>query len=620
MLLLLLLLSATLTVLPIAPAFGSTGHPTLGVTNTDATQPTTYTAGASYVNVTAGSDSATTDGSTAGYLAIDFGTFGGTQLVTFSGTQFFLYLSQDGFSQISASDIKYTGPSPFFLSDLLSAGWHAITESNGTFYIGQTTSGQEVVTGPIPIRVSNAYKYIKIFDGSTTAVAVSTQYVNIQPGLTLTPTSGPAGTTVMAIGGGFPSSEVIDLVYSYVFSPWNGVATPLTGNWTVGINTGSGNFTYTAPMIDSKQAFNPNSGLRPISYINIAARYKASPHDYLASATFNENTRVFTGVKSYDSGGGALDLTNAPPGPYGNDSSGAGHNLDQPISADVLGTINIAGDQFMANSPVTFWVGATLVGSTTANGAGHFDATIAVPVLPAGTARVKVVNNGVTYEFSIEILPTLVLTPSSGPVGTHVEVTAYGFPASTQWFVYWHEHSVGDATWYQVAHGTTGATGMFTADVAFNVPNSYGGSHLVSASTTNVATSSPDSPGTTEAYTTSTVGTTTTTSSTSTSVTVSTTTTTMTAQPTTITQTTTQTQTTMQPTTTTETQTATQPTTVTQSTTQMQTTTQPMTTTMTTTTSLSSSGPFGYATLGAAVVVILAVAALAAWVLRRRRP
>jgi hypothetical protein len=489
-------------VLPVMQVYGSTGHPSLGVTNTAAVQPTTYTPGTNYVNVTAGSDAAKTDGSTAGFFAISFGTVA-TPLVTFSGAQFSLYLSKDGLAQISSTDIKYAGPTLFSVSDLQSAGWHAITETNGTFYIGQTTGGIEVITGPLPIRLSNDYKYIKIYDGSTTSVAVSAQAVEIQPGLTLTPTSGPAGTTVTAFGGGFPSNTVIDLVYSYAFTSWKGVETFPLGNWTTGVNTGSGFFTTTSSMTDSKQSYNPDSGLEPISYINIIAKYQTGPHYVLATATFNEVTRTFLEVKSYNSGGGALDFDNVVAhGPYGNDSSTAddASNLTQPILANVLGTINIAGNHSLVNSPVTFWIGTTPVGSTTTNGYGYYNATISVPILPAGTAVLKVVNNGVTYEFNIDILPTLVLTPSTGPVSTTqnpdiVTVTAYGFPANTMFYLYWYQYSIDTYTWYQVAHGTTGADGTFNVTVTFKVPHSYGGDHDVSATTTNATTSSPNAPG-----------------------------------------------------------------------------------------------------------------------------
>jgi hypothetical protein len=415
----------------------------------------------------------------------------------------------------------------------------------------------------------------------------------------LSPTSGPAGTPVTVTAGGFPPSTLIELTYSYAFYPFGGGTTTHSGNWTTSVNSGSGSFASTFAMLDSKQAYNPNSGVQAMSAITIMAKVQASPHTLLASAAFNENTRVLTGVKSFASGGGVVDFNNPPPGPYGNDTSGAGSNLLQPIGANVLGTLNIAGNHFMASSTVNFLVNSAPVGSAMTNATGHFNATISVPVLPSGTDTVKVVNNGVTYVFSINILPTLVLTPSTGPVGTHVTAQAYGFPANTKWFLYWHEHALGDLTWYQVAHGTTGATGSFNVTVSFTVPNAYGGGHSVSASTTNVTTSSPGSPAGTVALVPFTI-----TASTGTTVTATTT------QSTTVTQSTTQTVT--QPSTLTTV--STQSTTSTRSTTQTQVSTQETTTTTSEPVSTAT-----YATLGAVTIVIAAVAALAAWVLRGRR-
>lgn len=71
------------------------------------------------------------------------------------------------------------------------------------------------------------------------------------------------------------------------------------------------------------------------------------------------------------------------------------------------------------------------------------------------------------------------------------------------------------------------------------------------------------------------------------------------------------------------TMTITQSTTITRSTTQTETTTQSTTTTVTTTTtsvSATTASTYAYVSLGATTIVILAVAALAAWVLRGRRP
>jgi len=58
----------------------------------------------------------------------------------------------------------------------------------------------KVLVGPISAFVSKDYKFIKVFDGSTTAVAVSIQTVNILPSMFITPSSGGAGTPVTVNG------------------------------------------------------------------------------------------------------------------------------------------------------------------------------------------------------------------------------------------------------------------------------------------------------------------------------------------------------------------------------------------------------------------------------------
>jgi len=600
----LLVASAILSMVPISPARGSTGNPILGVTDTDSTQPTTFTGGTFYVNATAGTDRATTDGGTSGFFAIDFGTFGGAQLVTFSGTQFTLYFSQDGFSQNSSGDVRYAGPKLFNVADLTTnAGWHAVTESIGTFYIGQTVSGQEVVTGPLPINVSSAYTYVKIFDGSASAEAVGQQNVNLKPGLVLTPGSGAAGSKVTVMGGGFPTSTEVDLTYGYTLYKWGGTTAAVSGTWVTLLSTGNGTFHFTGVIPDSKQAYNPVGGVRGATSITITALGHLAPHTSFASAVFAENTRVLTGVKSMNAAGGTVDFNNKPPGPYGNDSSAVGSNLIQPISANVLGNLNIAGSNWMATSTVSFYFGTSMVGSTTTDSSGHFNSTVPVPILPSGTSQVYVTNDGVSYTFSVYVLPSLVLTPSSGSVGTKVQVQAYGFPAGQLWFVYWHEHSVGDQTWYQVAHGTTGASGTFNVTVSFNVPTAYGGTHSVVATNVNASTGTVNPPGAVEALANLQVGssTTSTVTTTVTSTAVQTTTavvTSVSTQPTTLTQT------------------VSQQTTLTQQTTQ--TMTQVQTTTQVSTTTASESG-VSTLEFGAVAAVLVVVAVLATWALTRRK-
>jgi hypothetical protein len=389
----------------------------------------------------------------------------------------------------------------------------------------------------------------------------------------------------------------------------------------MGVGTSIGFFNSTLPMLDTKQVFNPKGSLQPTSSINITARYHSTSHHVLASAIFKENARVLTGEKSRSPTGEVLGYTNRPPGPYGNDTSSAGSNLVQPVMVEVNGTLSIGGNYMMVNSPVTFWVSSTQVGSSITNGTGYFNSTISIPLLPAGTFPVKVINDGVVYEFNIQMFPTMIAEPGSGPVGTVVTLKAFGFPSNTKWFVYWDEITFGDATWYQEAHGTVGPSGTFNVTVAFRVPNAYGGNHLIAVASGNV-TKGYDLPGTVEAYATAVVtASTTTTTTTSTTTSTTTTTTTTSTTSTSTTSTSTSTSSTTQTTSTSTSSTTSTSTVSTTSTTSTKSTTQTSTTATTTTASTTTPPPSSPSTFVYLALVVVAVVLVVGvvWVLRTRK-
>jgi hypothetical protein len=493
----LLLASAFLLLLPVPSVFGSSGHPALGVVNS-ATAPTTITDATAYVSVIAGHASATTDTETAGFLAIDFGTgctASGCSLVSFSGSGFYLYLSTSPLSEIGPTDILYAGGASdhvTFTVAALSGTYTAVNEINGTFHIGQV-AGHGVLEGPIPTKISSAYKYIKIFDGTSTSVAVSAEYIDILPGISVTPTQGAAGTSVAVSGGGFPMNTNVGINYTFSYTSWAGVVSTKSGMWiSSGISTGTkGWFTAAAPMTDTKQVYNPGgeSPLIPLVKVTLLAVNASTPKEKPAfttgagDAAFNETSRVFNQEISYLPGDVAAYSN--PEGTYGNDTAHTPYL--STLGAYVTGSIGIEGNYSVVGSTVTVTLGSNTV-TVTSNGiSGKWIANITVPTLPSGAATVYVVDNGVTYNFEITILPTLVLTPTSGPAGTVVTATAYGFaPTGIKHpiIIYWYELAEDDGLSYWLVNATVGALGTFntTGGVHFTVPVTFGGPHDVFAS------------------------------------------------------------------------------------------------------------------------------------------
>ena len=506
--LLLLLLSALLVFLPVAAVQGSTGHPTAGTVTSQATL-AGYTAAANYVNVTAGAAVAGLDcgatfpasctGGVSGFLA--FNTAG----VTFSGSQFALYLSKDGLSQISPGDIAYAGGltdnALFTTAELNAVPVTSVVEKNGTFYLGNTG----ILSGPIPVTASHEYKYLKIFDGSTTALAVSAQYLTIMPGLSVKPTAGSAGQSLTFTGGGFPTSTVVDILYTYTYNEWTTAGVTVgPKNESIGVSTGSGYFTVIAPAIDTQAAVNPTAGIQQSVAVTFTVALQAVPHTAFstATATYTEWPRYISEVVSYDNTGTCVASTGtscvAPFSStafYGNDSGTTGAatingtagtvaNIGT-LNTYVLGSLGITGKFFYAGAAVTVWIGTTQIGSATADNLGNFLVNASIPVLPQGSATVFVKSNGVSYRFTITVQPTLVLTPNNGPVGTTVTATAYGFTPNKYVSLWWNEHTLGDGNDYYLGNFTVNTAGSFNVTVTFTVPHTYGGSHPVDATYTS---------------------------------------------------------------------------------------------------------------------------------------
>ncbi len=448
----------------------STGHPKLGGVD-DPDTPTTITIANYNVSIKAGSNEASKiDGGVAvtdKYFAIIF--YINDSLVTFSGGQFDLYISKDGYSQISTDDKCYaTG---FYVSDLDSSPLKKVTKTNtllkggkADFYIGKFNDGTtdyKVLIGPIPFDITADYKFIKIFDGSVTSVAVSSQIVEILPSIELSPTSGPGGRSVTLTGVALSPGKLLNLTYGSANASDSVFGQATTGD--------DGKFTYTWNIKDLKKDWT-GTGTIPSDTVNVYVWYNATA-TLVDSVTYTEYARAFIQLKSVKYGQTAY----MSPDPR---TIGAGNNTLE-LNVYVFDTIVVAGVWWNPTGDVAFRVGDTSLGSVTPNATGYFNTTLTVPELPMGTHVVKVTNAGVTYIFSIIVHPTLILEPEEGPVDTTVTCTVYGFPANRKIGIYWYEKSYYDDKWYNFVNGTTGSDGKFNVTVTFKVPHAYGGDHDV---------------------------------------------------------------------------------------------------------------------------------------------
>jgi archaellum component FlaC len=385
--------------------------------------------------------------------------FGG---VTWSGGQFYLLLSKDGFSQVSTGDIKYT---PTFdvanLTDSTFVSTYRDPATGGVWLVGNNW-----VNGTIKKDIAGGNYFIKAFDGTATSVAVTDTYITVIGAFEVVPTSGPGGASIQLKGYAFPANALVNLSYF----------NPNLGQWISIVNLTAadelGQFTYGMSAPDLMQAL--PSGLQPVASDTITFKAVVNATGASYTADYAEYKRGIMQVGTVLATAGNL---------YGNNT-----DFTATVSVSVNSSLRIAGNWFYPGDISFLWDGVTSVGTTTANGTGFFNTTITIPMAGVGKHDIIIRDANIAFNISISVRTTLILSPTKGPVGTVVTATGYGFPASTTTTKYNVTITWGGYTTKNVAWALTDSSGMFTA--TFTVPNDYGGSHTVTATANDTAPTS----------------------------------------------------------------------------------------------------------------------------------
>ncbi len=395
--------------------------------------------------------------------------FGG---VTFSGGQFLLYMSKDGFAQITTTgsfpDVAYSAV--FDVSNLTNPAGN----SGYTITVGGITYrwniGNNWVNGTIKSDIPGGNYFIKAFDGSSTSVAVTDTFFIVTPSFSVSPTSGGAGRTLTLTGNAFGASSTVNLTQT--------VGTTITViNGSVPTGT-IGNFTYvvTAPDLNlNLPASIPPTGTTLITGTVGYSALESVAGAVMQNATFTENPR---GLKAF--GAPTALLTAATGSLYGNNT-----DFTTTVSLGVGKTLNITGNNFYPGSATILWDTTPVLATVTASSSGSFSTIVTIPVAGLGTHTITITDaNGAKFIVSLTVTSSITVTPNSGPVGTSVTVNGFGFAASTGTNVYNATISWEGFVDFAITSALTNANGQFTA--TFAVPHDFGGPHTVTA-TTNVS-------------------------------------------------------------------------------------------------------------------------------------
>jgi len=423
--------------------------------------------------------------------------------VTFSGAQFALYLSRDGLSQVSPGDILYTGY--FSVATLQTTAISSITFSSSiwqggsaTFYYGTLTAGNPIVSGPVPFYVPGGNYYIKIYDGSSTFLAVSLQQVIILPDIYVSPAGpNPAGTPVTVQGVAWPSpAGLVNLTV------WDPAGTTIRYSWLI-TPASDGSFTQVFAMPDEGKfagiiapAFTPAA--QNVEAFNTTDNLTPSDPDLDVTKTVSYIGRQFDAFLSYSASGTSIDQKAL--GAYGSTGDLTAVTLD----AKVLGLVDVNGSNFNPSGALTAYLDwgtgsqqtLSYVNWYALDSAGTFAINITIPATTKGTHLVSIVDASWSWNFTLNVLTTLTLTPNHGPVSTVVTATGYGFDGNEPVTIFFLGTDLSllpnpDDDYVLVASGfNSSASGYFTT--TFTVPaHAFGGAHIVYGNTSTTTVDIP---------------------------------------------------------------------------------------------------------------------------------
>ena len=272
-------------------------------------------------------------------------------------------------------------------------------------------------------------KYNKVFRILALAVIFSLLMIAIPAApalaasITLSPTSGTAGTTVTVTGSAFDAyiGQTVYICFNY------------SSITSISVTTSTFTATFTVP----------SSTAAGTTYVTV--QYATPTYDptyQIAAASFTVVARAIT---------------------------------ISPISGYVGDTVTVSGSGFGASSTVTIYFDSTSVDTVTTTSSGTFSSeTFTVPESYKGNHTVKGTDTGgsspdVTFTVSLKIT----VTPASGAVGDTLTISGSGFAASSTITFYWDSNVEGSTV-------PANAKGSFT-NSSFTVPPSSRGSHTIKA-------------------------------------------------------------------------------------------------------------------------------------------
>jgi hypothetical protein len=300
---------------------------------------------------------------------------------------------------------------------------------------GETdNSGEFIIPFTVPERPTGHY-WVLARVGSSVGIVEADRMLAVEPGLTISPGKGPAGTIATVEGHGFTKNEGdIELIY-YIDDAYE--------------------------MIERNISANANGFWERSFQVPASTRGEHRLDAKGAESSFYEVQDTVFRVTAEIS----IDKTSG-------------------IEGD---TVTMTGSKFAVYEKgiMILFDDQTVVTDITANSYGEWQESFQVPGMPAGVYTVTAEGQHTSQEdvgvLSFEIQPEFMLSDHQGHVGMELTVTGRSFPADEEVIILYDDS--------QVAMVETDGEGTF--EISFLVPESKHGEHVVSAtldkSTNNTA-------------------------------------------------------------------------------------------------------------------------------------
>jgi hypothetical protein len=309
----------------------------------------------------------------------------------FSDTDLTIPEARAGWHTISARDYLGSSPGVVFIvapkitlststtsvgSTITCSGNGFAASSNISFSLDSTVINIGATTGinggfsntalTIP-PISGGVHTFKAQDASNNS---ATANMTISAVITISPDTGPAGTTITITGTGFLANASINITYDGASVIPSSVTVDSKGSFTTSFKAPSG-----------------PSGVHTII---------ASDASYTANAQF---TSVIVATVT-------------------------------PTSGAVGTTITASGGGFKAKAPIIISFDGTQVALITTDSIGNFSTTFPASPSSTGTHQIAITDQTNTVQFSFNIVPAFTVEPTSGFVGSDITVKATGFTAN----------------------------------------------------------------------------------------------------------------------------------------------------------------------------------------------